>query len=209
LTMRPHAEKERRRSRKDLAEEKEGFVRKRIVPFAMALLLVVAACSSSDPAASDEYAALEQELAQSEAQLTEVTAERDALVAEAETAAAAADEIEAAAAPDDVAALTVAWGEAINTGGGAVTELYASDGFHLFNSQQIAHDDIAAHLEQPTAHGKWLTEPYLLVDEGDGRYVVARGTHAAGTFPGSVTFVIVREADGGLKIAETAWVFGG
>jgi len=47
----------------------------------------------------------------------------------------------------------------------------------------------------------------LLVDEGNGRYVVARGTYAAGKFPGSITFVIVTAADGELKIAETAWVY--
>ena len=63
-------------------------MRKRVVPFTMALLLLVmAGCSSSDPTASDEYTAIEQELAQTsqslvdtEAQLTAVTTERDALV---------------------------------------------------------------------------------------------------------------------------------
>ncbi len=62
-------------------------MKKRVVPFTVALLLLVmAGCSSSDPTASDEYAALEQELtqannetAQIEDQLVEITAERDAL----------------------------------------------------------------------------------------------------------------------------------
>ena len=176
-------------------------MRRRFVPFVVALLLVTAGCSSNDPTASDEYAELEQELAQSEAQLAEVTAERDALVAEAETAIGAV--------PDDVAALTEAFGDAVNSGGGAVTELYTAEGSHLYNSQRIAHDDIASFLELPSGDGEWITEPYLLVDEGNGKYLVARGTYAGTGAPGSVTFVIVRDADGGLKIAETAWIYGG
>ena len=43
------------------------------------LVLVMAGCSPGDPTTSDEYATIEQELAQTEAQLAEVTAERDAL----------------------------------------------------------------------------------------------------------------------------------
>ena len=175
-------------------------MRKRIVPIAVALLLVAVGCSSSDPTKSDEYAALEQELA-------DVTAERDLLVEQAEAAAPLLQEGNPAAVPEDLSALTVAWGEAINAGGGAVTELYTTGGFHLYGSTRIAHDQIAAHLEAPSTEGEWITDPYLLVDEGNGRYVVARGTHAAGSFPGSITFVIVRTADGELKIAETAWVY--
>lgn len=184
-------------------------MRRRFVPFVVALLLVIVGCSSSDPSASDEYAALEQRLVQSEAQLAEVTTERDALIAEAEATAAVTDETAIGAIPDDVAALTEAFGDAVNSGGGAVTELYTPKGFHLYNSQTIAHDDIASFLEQPSGDGEWITEPYLLTDEGNGRYVVARGTYSGTGAPGSVTFVIVRDADGGLKIAETAWVYGG
>ena len=57
-------------------------MRKRAIPFAVALLLVMVGCSSSDPTASDEYTALEQELAvanqeitELESQLAEITAE--------------------------------------------------------------------------------------------------------------------------------------
>jgi hypothetical protein len=67
-----------------------------------------------------------QELAQSEAQLAEVTTERHAIAAEADAAAAVSQEPDAAGVPDDVEALTDAWGEAINTGGGAVTALYST-----------------------------------------------------------------------------------
>lgn len=67
-------------------------------------------------------------------------------------------------------------------------------------------DDIAAHLESDG--GEWTTEPYPLVDEGNGWFVVARGALSGVGASGSVTFVIMREADGGLKIARTAWVLG-
>jgi len=57
-------------------------MRKRLIPFTAALLLLVAGCSSSDPTASNEYEALEQELAEAnqavtqlESQLAEITAE--------------------------------------------------------------------------------------------------------------------------------------
>jgi len=139
-------------------------MRKRIVPLAMALLLMVAGCSSSDPTRSDEYASLEQQLA-------DVTAERDLLVEQAEAAAPVLQEGNSAAAPEDVAALADTWGEAINAGEGAVTELYTTGGFHLGGSTIWARDQIAAHLEAPSTEGEWITDPYLLVDEGNGRYV--------------------------------------
>lgn len=63
-------------------------MRKRIVPFAVALLLVVAGCSSSDPTASDEYQALEQELAQANrelAQMSEELARAEVLLVETAT----------------------------------------------------------------------------------------------------------------------------
>lgn len=166
----------------------------------MTLLLMVAGCSSSDPTKSDEYASLEQELA-------DVTTERDLLVEQAEAAAPVLQGGNSLSVPEDVAALTDTWGEAIDAGGGAVTELYTIGGFHLYGSTTYARDQIAAFLEAPSTEGVWVTDPYLLIDDGNGRYVVARGTYSAGSNPGSITFVIVKKPDGELKIAETAWVY--
>ncbi len=209
LVAGPSMTRETEAGKRGLAGRKEGSMRKRIVPFAVALLLlVVAGCASSDPTTSDEYAALEQELVQSEAQLAEVVAERDVLAAEAEAAAAVLQEADAAGVPDDVAALTDAWGDAINAGEGAVAELYTMGGHHRYEDQRLASDELAAHLEA-SGKGVWVSDPYLLVDEGDGRYVVARGAHAGGTYPGSLTFVIVTTSDGELEIAETAFVYAG
>lgn len=62
-----------------------------IVLILLVTSLVISACSSSDPTASEEYQALEQELVQSEAQLMKVTAERDELIEDASAAGAADD----------------------------------------------------------------------------------------------------------------------
>jgi hypothetical protein len=183
----------------------------------MALLLAMAGCSSSDPTTSDEYAALEQELAeanqdlaQTEVLLTEVTAERDALVvSEAEAAAPVPEAIDATTVPDEIAALLVEWGEAVNRGDGSVIELYGPAGYHMHGNQRIDHDDVVSHLQVGGVTGEWTTEPLLLLDNGEGRYVVvigARNTSIGGAVAyGSVTFRIRTTASGELEIAETAW----
>ena len=107
-------------------------MRTRIVLFLVALALVMAGCSSSDPTTSNEYAELEQELAQSETQLTQVAAERNAL---AEEVAAVPAANTPNTIPDDVAALTTAWGEAINRDDGSVTDLYRTGGYHLYGAR--------------------------------------------------------------------------
>ena len=178
-------------------------MRTRIVLFLVALALVMAGCSSSDPTTSNEYAELEQELAQSETQLTQVAAERNALAEEA-AAVPAANTLNSV--PDDVAALTTAWGEAVNRDDGSVTDLYKMGGYHLYGATPIPRDDVSSHLEAGPA-GEWLTEPYLLVDEGDGRYVVARGTRVNSAYEGSITFSIARSSDGELEIVKTAWFY--
>jgi hypothetical protein len=61
-------------------------MRKRVVSAGIALVLVTGGCSSSDPTTSDEYAALEQELAQANEDL----AEAEVLLADAATESDAA-----------------------------------------------------------------------------------------------------------------------
>jgi hypothetical protein len=90
-------------------------------------------------------------------------------------------------------------------GGGAVTELHAPTGFHLYNNRMIAHDDIAAHLETG-GNGEWITDPSLLLDVGNSLYVVARRVRSGVGATGSLTFVIRRDTVGELEIALTAWL---
>jgi outer membrane murein-binding lipoprotein Lpp len=71
------------------------FKLKQIVVLAVtvALALLVAGCSSVDPTTSEEYQALESQLAAAQQQLADVIVERDALAAEALTAAARHDKV--------------------------------------------------------------------------------------------------------------------
>jgi len=63
-------------------------MKRTIVASIAVLVLAVAGCSSSNPIESEGYQALEQELAQAEAQLAEVVAERDTLIVGASAGAA-------------------------------------------------------------------------------------------------------------------------
>ncbi len=137
---------------------------KRIVPFSIALLLVMAGCSSSH-----EYAA-----------------------------------------PDDVAALVADWGEAVNRADGSVIELYQPKGYHVYGDQRIDHDDIVSHLDSGWT-GEMITEPLLVVDEEDGRFVVVcgvRNTSPSGfSVKSAVNFEIVTSSDDELRFAQTAWLY--
>jgi hypothetical protein len=86
------------------ARRKEPLMRTTIISV-LAILLVVAGCSSSDPTASDEYLALEQELTVAEQQLAET--EQELVQAEAQVVAVTAEQdtaAEAAASGDRYAA---------------------------------------------------------------------------------------------------------
>ncbi len=139
-------------------------MKKRTTPFAIALLVLVAGCSSSS-----EYAA-----------------------------------------PDEIAALVVDWGEAVNRADGSVIELYQPDGYHLYGDQRIEHDEIVSHMNTGWT-GELITDPLLVVDEEDGRYIVVCGVR--NTSPGgysvatAVNFEIVATAEDDLLLAQTAWLY--
>ncbi len=112
--------------------------------------------------------------------------------------------------PDDVAALIDDWGNAVDSDDGSVTALYRTGvGYHLYNTEVIPYDDLASHLEGGTVPGEWLTDPLLLIDKDDNRYVVARGARANGQHDGSLTFLISRSSDDELEIVKSAWFYAG
>ncbi len=139
-------------------------MRKRTIPVAIALLVLMAGCSTSN-----EYAA-----------------------------------------PDDVTALFEDWGEAINRADGSVIEFYQPGGYHVYGDKRIAYDDIVSHLDSGWT-GERITDPLLVVDEGDGRYVVVCGARNNGPYgfsaASAVSFEIVRTTDDGLKFVHTAWLY--
>jgi hypothetical protein len=182
---------------------------------AVALLLLMAGCSSSDPTTSDEYAALEQELAQTneelaqtEVQLADITVERGVLAAEATAAVVALEETDTVVAPEGLAALVDDWYAANDRGDGSVLDLYVPEGYHLYGTLRVDYDAIPAHLSG--GEHTWITEPLLITADRDGRYVVVRGMRngsSASSNASALSFEIVTTADDELRIVHTAWIY--
>jgi outer membrane murein-binding lipoprotein Lpp len=188
-------------------------MKRTIVASIAVLVLVVAGCSSSDPTASDEYQAIEQELAAAEQQLAETEqalAEAQQEASEPSSKASQAEaEISALTPPDEVVLLLEEWVAALNRSDGSVVELYRPNGYHLYGTEKIELKDVEAHLTGATAN-ETITPPILIVDEGDGRYVVTQGyrnTVGGGKYASALTYTIVTEPGGELKIAYSEWTY--
>lgn len=113
---------------------------------------------------------------------------------------------DAADVPEDVSALIDDWWAALNRADGSVVELYTPNGHHLYGDQRYSGESIATHLQGGDDH-KWVTDPLLIVDEGDGRYVVAGGVSNSVLgrwYTSAITFEVVTTPDG-LRFAHTAW----
>jgi len=133
----------------------------------LAVLGLVLAGRSSDPTTSDEYAALEQELAQTKSELVEVTTERDALVAEADKRAGVELPAEAAEALDN-------YNKAVlNANGEAMLNYVTEDFTFLSYGNDVQERDFRAD---------WVTQYYkgfemetigdLMVLGGGDTYIV-------------------------------------
>ena len=121
------------------------------------------------------------------------------------------DDVAAATAaptpPDEVAALIDEWFDAASRGDGSVLDLYTSTGYHLYGADSFTGEDLVNHLQTPGISHEWVSELMLVVDEGDGRYVVTRGLKNSGAVSGvsAMTFEILTQSDGELRIAQSAW----
>ena len=176
-------------------------MRKSMFVLALALVMTAGACAQ-DVTASDEYQALELEVAALEKQLSDTTAELGE--AQARLEESSGETTGAVEIPAEVLALLDEWWEANERNDGSVVDLYASDGYHLYGETKFALDSLAAHLQQ-AVNPTWITEPYLIVaQQSHGRYVVTRGMQS-GPFASAVTFEILTTADGELRLAQTAW----
>lgn len=174
----------------------------------LAVAVTLAACSV-DPTTSDEYRAVEQELAAGEQQLAEQKAELSAALVALEdlSEARTADRV-----PADVAAVIEGWWAANERADGSVVDLYTPTGHHLYGNQKISLENLASHLNAPGYTAEWITEPYLIAAEPAGRYVVTRGirTSSGGmSWATALTFEIVTSPDGDLKIAQTDFTYVG
>lgn len=166
--------------------------------------LVLAACSA-DPTTSEEYQDLEQDLIAAqgqiddlEAELASVTAERDELMAEPDV-------------PAEVLAIPDEWLEANQRGDGSIVDLYAPYGYHLYGDERISRDELANHFGVAGGGDNvWITDPYVIADEGDGRYVIARGfrlDYGTGSYASVLSFEIEETADGTPEIVHTQWMY--
>jgi len=173
----------------------------------LVMVVALSACAS-DPTASDEYLALEEELVAAEQQLSDTAAnlaEALASLDEATAESGATMEI-----PAEVVALIDEWWAANDRGDGSVVDLYMPSGYHLYGDEKIALDDLASHLNAPGYTAEWITEPYLMAAEPEGRYVVTRGirTSSGGiSWATALTFEIMAMPDGELKIAQTDFTY--
>jgi outer membrane murein-binding lipoprotein Lpp len=109
---------------------------KRLTTVAVASLLLMAGCSSSDPTASDEYQALEQELASATSQLAAVTAERDTLAVEVQAIQATVADTEI---PAEILDIVHGFKEAVDTYDIETMQTYITDDFS-FESFGVVND---------------------------------------------------------------------
>ena len=108
--------------------------------------------------------------------------------------------------PDDVVALIDQWKQATDS---SMADLYTATGFHLYGTVRYTGEDIGPHLVVPSVTHEELT-PLLLVAIEDGRYVVTQGVENTVGGVGikassNISWEIVEESDGNLKIAQSAW----
>jgi hypothetical protein len=166
--------------------------------------LVLAACSA-DPTTSEDYQDLEQDLTAAqgqiddlESQLASVTAERDELMAEPDV-------------PAEVLAIPDEWLEANERGDGSVVDLYAPSGYHVYGDEKISRDELATHFGVAAGGDNvWITDPYVIANEGDGRYVIARGMrldYGTGSYASVLSFEIEETAEGAPEIVHTQWMY--
>jgi hypothetical protein len=108
--------------------------------------------------------------------------------------------------PDDVVALIDQWKQATES---SIVDLYTGSGYHLYGTQKLIGDDIGLNVVVPGVTNETLT-PLLLVAGESGRYVVTQGvknTFGSEEAQSGVSWEIVTDADGTLKIAQSAWLY--
>jgi hypothetical protein len=118
-----------------------------------------------------------------------------------------AEEGSSTVAPEELAALIDDWYAALDRGDDSVLDLYLPVGYHLYGDKRIEYDEIPAHLSGGSIEHEWITEPLLIAEDADGRYVVVRGMRISSPVWSNATalmFEIVTTADDELRFVQTA-----
>jgi len=179
--------------------------------------MILAAGCSTDPTTTDEYQTLQQDLAATESNLAAAEANLNAAeqeLANVSTVAAEANTVSDGVSqdvglgpvPDDVVALIDQWKQATES---SIVDLYTANGYHLYGTQKLSGDDIGPNVVEPAVTSETLT-PLLLVAGESGRYVVTQGvenTYGSGMAQSGVSWEIVADSGGTLKIAQSAWLY--
>lgn len=66
------------------------------------------------------------------------------------------------------------------------------------------------HLSGGGVEHEWITEPMLVAEDADGRYVVVRGmrnTSPTWSNTSALLFEVVTTPDGDLRLVQTAWFY--
>jgi hypothetical protein len=175
-------------------------------------MFLVVGCSA-DPTTTDEYQLLQQELATARSNLTAAEASLSAVeeeLANLPTVAAEADTASATSAPPELAGLVDDWFAALELGDDSVLDLYVAEGYHLYGDTRFEYDEIVGHLSGGGIEHEWITEPMLVAEDADGRYVVVRGmrnTSPMWSNASALLFEVVTTSDGELRLVQTAWFY--
>jgi hypothetical protein len=169
--------------------------------FPVALLVILASGCSTDPTTTDEYQTLQQELA---------TAEANLAAAEANLSGVEQELAGLPAAPPELGGLVDDWYAAREQGDVSVLDLYVAEGYHLYGDTRFEYDEIVGHLSGGSIEHEWITEPMLVAEDADGRYVVVRGmrnTSPIWSNASALLFEVVTTPDGELRFVQTAWFY--
>lgn len=176
----------------------------------VALLMILAAGCSTDPTTTAEYQTLQQELATAESSLAAAEANLSAAEQELANLPTVADEADpepTTSAPPELAALVDDWYAALEQGDGSVLDLYVAEGYHLYGDTRFEYDQIVGHLSAAGIKHEWITEPMLVAEDADGRYVVVRGmriTSPIWSNASAFLFEVVTTPEGDLRLVQTA-----
>ena len=113
-------------------------------------------------------------------------------------------------APPELARLVDDWYAALEQGDDSVLDLYVAEGYHLYGDTRFEYDEIVGHLSGGNIEHEWITEPMLVAEDADGRYVVVRGmrnTSPIWSNASALLFEVVTTPDDELRLVQTAWFY--
>ena len=113
-------------------------------------------------------------------------------------------------APPQLAGLVDDWFAALEQGDDSVLDLYVAEGYHLYGDTRFEYDEIVGHFSGGSIEHEWITDPMLVAEDADGRYVVVRGMRNSSPMwsnASALLFEVVTTPDDELRLVQTAWFY--